>query len=139
MWGSASSGGWARSSSTVPRNFSGPLRQRAITKRAQPVQEAEMTANTESYATDFTALRRDVAQLIKALSGLNPQETFGARAADAMADARDKVVEVAGDARKTTEGAGKDASAYVERNPFTAILIAAGLGLLVGMVSRLRR
>ena len=103
-----------------------------------------MTANienaTKDIAADFAALRRDIAHLTEALRGLVDQQTqtVGARASDAADGVKDRIAHAAGDARKGAAVAGDEFAASIERNPLTAILIALGLGLFVGMVGRPR-
>ena len=103
-----------------------------------------MTANVESVtkdiAADFAALRRDITHLTEALRGLvdHQTQTAGARVSDAAEGVKDRIADAAGDARKGATAAGDEIAASIERNPLTAILIAMGLGLLIGMFSRSR-
>jgi ElaB/YqjD/DUF883 family membrane-anchored ribosome-binding protein len=99
-----------------------------------------MTGNVESVAADFTALRRDIAHLIETLSGILDQQAqaSGARVSDAVEGVKDKIAHAAGDARKSAEAAGDEITGYIDRNPLTAILIAIGLGLFVGVITRPR-
>jgi len=103
-----------------------------------------MTGNVESatkdIANDLTALRRDIAHLTEALRGFVDQQTqtAGARVRDATEGVKDRIAAAAGDARKSAANAGDEIAASIERNPLAAILIAMGLGLLIGMISRSR-
>ncbi|MCW2318953.1 ElaB/YqjD/DUF883 family membrane-anchored ribosome-binding protein [Rhodoblastus acidophilus] len=101
-----------------------------------------MKSNVENVATeiatDFAALQRDIVNLTDAVRGLLDQQTQTARerVSDAADGVKDKVARAAGDVQKGAVAAGDEIAASIERNPLTAILIAVGLGLLVGMISR---
>jgi len=103
-----------------------------------------MTGTVESatidIAADFGALRRDIVHLTAALRGLVDQQTqmAGARVSDVAEGVKDRVADAAGDARKGAQATGDEIAACIERNPFTAILVALGLGMFIGMVGRKR-
>jgi ElaB/YqjD/DUF883 family membrane-anchored ribosome-binding protein len=103
-----------------------------------------MTGTVESatidIASDFGALRRDIVHLTAALRGLVDQQTqmAGARVSDVAEGVKDRVADAAGDARKGAQATGDEIAACIERNPFTAILVALGLGMFIGMVGRKR-
>ena len=103
-----------------------------------------MTGTVESatidIAADFGALRRDIVHLTAALRGLVDHQTrmAGARVSVAAEGVTDKITQAAGDARKGAQSKGDDIAACIERNPLTAILVALGLGMFIGMVGRKR-
>jgi ElaB/YqjD/DUF883 family membrane-anchored ribosome-binding protein len=103
-----------------------------------------MTGNVESATTDiaedFAALRHDIVRLTEALRGLldRQTQTAGARVSDAAQGVTDKITQAAGDAQKGAQATGDEIAACIGRNPFTAILAALGLGLLIGMIGRPR-
>ncbi|MCW2276139.1 DUF883 family protein [Rhodoblastus acidophilus] len=103
-----------------------------------------MTADVDNaakeIAADFAALRRDIAHLTESLRALLDQQkqTAGARMSDAADGVRDTFAQAAGDAQKGAARAGDEITASIERNPLTAILIALGLGLIIGMIGRAR-
>lgn len=99
-----------------------------------------MTVNVEGVSADLSALRRDIVQLTETLRELLEQQTrtAGARATDAAEGVREKVAQAAGDAQKSALAAGDDIVAGIERNPLAAILIALGLGLIIGLIGRPR-
>ena len=103
-----------------------------------------MTGTVESatidIAADFGALRRDIVHLTAALRGLVDQQTqmAGARVSDVAEGVKDRVADAAGDARKGAQATGDEIAACIERNPLTAILVALGLGMFIGMVGRKR-
>jgi ElaB/YqjD/DUF883 family membrane-anchored ribosome-binding protein len=62
----------------------------------------------------------------------------GGRVSDVAEGVKDRVADAAGDARKGAQATGDEIAACIERNPFTAILVALGLGMFIGMVGRKR-
>ncbi|MBB4200336.1 hypothetical protein CCR94_15280 [Rhodoblastus sphagnicola] len=103
-----------------------------------------MTGNIDSVAkeiaADFAVLQRDIAHLTESLRKFldHRAQTAGAQVSDAAEGVKEKIAEAAGDARKGAESAGEEIAASIGRNPLTAILIALGLGLFVGLISRSR-
>jgi len=103
-----------------------------------------MTGTVESATTDiaadFGALRRDIVHLTEALRGLVNQQTqmAGARVSDAAEGVTDKIAQAAGDARKGAQAKSDEITAFIERSPLTAILVALGLGMFIGMIGRPR-
>jgi ElaB/YqjD/DUF883 family membrane-anchored ribosome-binding protein len=84
--------------------------------------EIPMTKNTEGAAGDLTAelaaLRQDVAR---------PAETASELVQHQVADAQENVRAVRG-----------EIGASIQRNPMTAVLIAVGIGVLIGRMNRWR-
>lgn len=92
-------------------------------------------------AGDLAALRQDVARLTETMSELVQDRTraFGSRAAAAVGDARDRIASTAADAQSRARAVGGDIEAGVERHPLAAVLIAFGVGVAFGMLSRRHR
>ncbi|MFZ1431446.1 MAG: hypothetical protein WAS21_32385 [Geminicoccaceae bacterium] len=103
-----------------------------------------MTRNAEGAAgdltTDLAALRQDVAHLAATMSALvqHQTEAVGVRAAAAMGDAKDTIASKAGEVQNRVRVAGRDLEASYDRHPFTVLLIAFGVGITLGMMSRWR-
>ena len=103
-----------------------------------------MTKNVESAAEDLTAdlaaLRQDVARLTEAIGKLvqHQTQTAGLGASDMVGGAKEKIASTAADAQSRVRAASDEIEASVERNPVTAVLIAFGIGMLLGMMSRSR-
>jgi len=103
-----------------------------------------MTKNPEGAAADFTAdfaaLRHDVARLAETMSELvrHQAQAAGVRVSEAVGDARDKIASTAADTQKRVGAASGEIEASIERNPLTAVLIAFGIGMSLGMMSRWR-
>ena len=94
----------------------------------------------DSLATDLAALREDVARLADTMGTLLQHQTqaAGTRVSDAVGDLKDKIVDTAAGAQDRIRTAGSDVAASIERNPVTAMLIAFGIGMSLGMLSRSR-
>lgn len=101
-----------------------------------------MNKNPESgdLTADLAALRQDVARLAETMRVLVEHQTqaAGARVSEAVGDARDKIASTAAEAQDRIRAAGGDIEAAIERNPLTAVLIAFGVGMCLGMLSRPR-
>ena len=98
-----------------------------------------MTKNAESaiadFAEDFAALRKDVAHLAEAISLLvqHPTQVAG----DAVEGAKNKIASAAEEARHGPRGEQRN-QANIKRNPLTAVLIAFGIGVALGVITRPR-
>ena len=103
-----------------------------------------MIKSAEGAAGDLTAdlaaLRQDVARLAETMSELVQHQTGAAclRASAAVGEVRDKIASTAADAQNRVRAASGDFEASIKRNPLTAVLIAFGIGMLLGMMSRWR-
>jgi ElaB/YqjD/DUF883 family membrane-anchored ribosome-binding protein len=102
--------------------------------------EESMTKNAEDLSGDLAAIRQDLAHLAETISELVQNQTKVARVgvSDAVADARSKIANTAADTQNQVRAAGGEIEASIERNPLTAVLIAFGIGLSVGMITRSR-
>lgn len=91
-------------------------------------------------AADLAALRADIARLSDTMSGLVKAQANSAGAAvkGAMGDARDQLSQAAAQAQDSALGAAADLERKIEKNPLTAVLIAAGIGMVLGMMSKSR-
>jgi len=103
-----------------------------------------MSRNTESAAEEFTAdlaaLREDVTSLADRLTKLVQHQTQSAshRVSEAVGDATDKIASTATNAQKSVCAAGREIEASIERKPLMSVLIAFGVGMSLGLLSRLR-
>ncbi len=106
--------------------------------------EMSMSKNAEGAGGDVTAdlaaIREDVARLAETISKLMQRQTraAGLGAAEAVGDARDRIASTAADAGNRARAASGEIEASIERNPLTAVLIAFGIGMWLGMMSRSR-
>jgi ElaB/YqjD/DUF883 family membrane-anchored ribosome-binding protein len=104
--------------------------------------ETFMTTNVEGaagdIAADLAALRQDVARLAEAMRELlqNQTQAAGHRVSEAVGDARDKIASTAVDAQNRVRAASGEIEAGIARNPLIAVLIAFGVGMSLGLMSR---
>jgi ElaB/YqjD/DUF883 family membrane-anchored ribosome-binding protein len=103
-----------------------------------------MTKNVEGasgdLSADLTVLRQDVARLAETVHELLQHQTqaAGLRMSEVVGDARDKIASTAADAQSRVCAAGHEIGVSIERNPLTAVLIALGIGMSIGLISRSR-
>jgi ElaB/YqjD/DUF883 family membrane-anchored ribosome-binding protein len=104
-----------------------------------------MSVNTDDAAAadlsaDLAALRADISRLSDTMAGLVRSQANSASAAvkGVMGDARDQLSQAASQAQDSALGAAADLERRTEKNPLTAVLIAAGIGMALGMMSRSR-
>jgi ElaB/YqjD/DUF883 family membrane-anchored ribosome-binding protein len=108
-------------------------------------QEISMSTKTGDFAAsdlsaDLAALRADITRLSDSMAGLVKAQANSAGAAmrGVMGDARDQLSQAAGQAQDSAFGVATDLERRIEKNPLTAVLIAAGIGLALGMMSKSR-
>jgi ElaB/YqjD/DUF883 family membrane-anchored ribosome-binding protein len=102
------------------------------------IKTAEST--TGDVSADLAALRHDVARLAETMSKLVQQQTqaAGHRVSEVAGGARDKVASAAADAQHRVRAASGEIEASIQRNPLMAVLIALGVGLSLGLLTRPR-
>jgi ElaB/YqjD/DUF883 family membrane-anchored ribosome-binding protein len=89
---------------------------------------------------DLAALREDIARLSDAVAALVRAQTDAAGAAlkGAVGGAREQLSHAASHAQGSALGAAADLERRIEKYPLTAVLIAAGVGMALGMMSKSR-
>lgn len=97
-------------------------------------------SGAEEFAAEFAAVREDMSILTERLSKLMQHQTSsaGQRFSDAVGDATDKIATTAADAQQSVCAAGRQIEACIEKKPLTSVLIAFGVGVSLGLLSRLR-
>lgn len=102
----------------------------------KPIDEA-----AQDFASDLAALREDitkltlsVTQLVRAQASTTADSMLGA-----VDSARKRISDTATDAQDRVTALSTDLEATIERNPLTAILVAIGAGILIGLLSRTRK
>jgi ElaB/YqjD/DUF883 family membrane-anchored ribosome-binding protein len=102
---------------------------------------ADKDSAASDLVSDLAALREDIGRLSDAVAGLVRSQTDAAGAAlkDAVGGAREQLSQAADQAQDSVLGAVADLERRIERNPLTAVLIAAGVGMVFGMMNRSRR
>lgn len=95
---------------------------------------------SEDITADLTALRQDVARLSEAISALLQSQAQGVarHVSDAVDDAKARFASTAADVKERVSEAGGEIEASIARNPMTAMLIAFGAGMALGMMTRSR-
>lgn len=91
-------------------------------------------------SADLAALRADITRLSDTMAALMKAQANSAGAAmmGAVGDARDQLSQAATQAQDSALGAAADLERRIEKNPLTAVLIAAGIGMALGMMSKSR-
>jgi ElaB/YqjD/DUF883 family membrane-anchored ribosome-binding protein len=94
----------------------------------------------EDINADLTALRQDVARLSESVSALLQSQAQGAarHVSDAVDDAKARFAGTAADVKERVNAAGGEIEASIAHNPLTAMLIAFGAGMALGMMTRSR-
>jgi len=84
-------------------------------------------------AADLANLRTDIASLRESIAGL----MIGR--AGATGEARDRLSRAASEAQDSAFSAAADFERRIERDPLTVVLIAAGIGMAIGMMTKTRK
>jgi ElaB/YqjD/DUF883 family membrane-anchored ribosome-binding protein len=102
----------------------------------KPIEEAtqDFTADLAALREDITKLTTSVAELVRAQATTTADSMFGA-----VDNARKKISDTASDAQDRFGALSSDFEGTIERNPLTAILVAIGAGILIGLLSRPRK
>jgi ElaB/YqjD/DUF883 family membrane-anchored ribosome-binding protein len=101
-------------------------------------QAMEEKASTEKLLDDLKAVVNDAEELLKASAGQAGERMSAARArAEAsVRAARQRMSEVQDDVLLQTKEIAEEADAYVRKNPWQAVGIAAVAGIVVGLMLR---
>ena len=93
------------------------------------------------FAGDLAALRADIASLSETITGLmrGRADAAGAAVKGAAGDARDQLSQAASHVQESAFGVAADLERRIERDPLTAVLIAVGIGIAIGMTTKSRR
>ncbi len=102
----------------------------------KPIEEA-----TQDFTADLAALREDITKLTMSVTDLvRSQATSTADTMLGAVDtARRKMSDTATDAQDRVTAFSSELEATIERNPLTAIGVAVGAGILIGLLSRPRK
>ena len=96
--------------------------------------------SVSDLADDLASLRADIARLSDTMAGLVRTQADNASATmkGAVGDARNQIAQAAGQAQESAMGLANDIERRIEKSPLTAVLIAAGVGMALGMMSKSR-
>lgn len=95
----------------------------------------EAPVSSEHLIGDFKALMADAEALIKATAH-HEEGSLGAirsKALDTLANAKETLSSAEGTLTEKAKIAAESADDFVHRNPWEAVGVAAGLGLLIGL------
>jgi ElaB/YqjD/DUF883 family membrane-anchored ribosome-binding protein len=95
---------------------------------------AEVT--TEKLFADLQTLAHDAEALLKATAGLAGEKVqeVRTRAEESLKQARTRIDAVEEDAMRRAKEIAGAAEGYVRENPWQAVGVAAGIGLLLGLL-----
>ena len=113
----------------------------SIPDQDQEISMSNKTGDAVSdLSTDLAAVRADIARLSDTMAALmrSQADAAGAAVRGAVDGARDQLSQAAAQAQDSAFGAAADLERRIERNPLTAVLIAAGIGMALGMMSKSR-
>lgn len=96
--------------------------------------------SSENLIGDFKALMADAEELIKAtaVNEDGPLSMIRSKALDTLNNAKETLSSVEGTVVEKAKVAAERADEFVHRNPWEAVGVAAGLGLLIGLFIRRR-
>lgn len=97
-------------------------------------------ATTEDLRENLIELRKDFKDLITTVERLAASQAEGvsSQLRDGLRTYVDKGEDVLGHAREQAERVYDDLHETVERNPLTAMMVALGLGFIIGLLTRSR-
>jgi len=97
---------------------------------------AKQQVSTEKLMKDLRLVMMDAEELLKATAGQAGEKVASApgRAEDSIRAAREALAEAGEAAVERGREAAESADEYVHEHPWTAIGIAAGVGLVVGLM-----
>lgn len=100
--------------------------------------ESEVKENFESLKDDFRKFREDMTELIHSLVDAGKQKgaKVGGRLKDAAEEGYEKVKDGAESVQQIGVNAKKSVESRIEENPLPSVLIAMGLGVLLGKFFR---
>jgi ElaB/YqjD/DUF883 family membrane-anchored ribosome-binding protein len=98
----------------------------------------EAQVHSERLISDFKALMMDAEELIKAtaIHEDGPLSAIRSKALETLNHAKDSLSTIEGTLSEKATVVAKGADEFVHRNPWEAIGVAAGLGLLIGLFIR---
>ena len=108
-------------------------------KKSTTVHEG-LQINSENLIGDFKALMADAEDLIKATASHNdgPLGEIRSKAMETLNSAKESLSSVEGTVTEKAKVVAERTDEFVHRNPWEAVGVAAGIGLLVGLFIRRR-
>ena len=111
-----------------------------MTPKKSTIHHEEAQINPENLIGDFKALMADAEDLIKATASHedSPLSSIRSKALDTLNNAKESLSSVEGTLTEKAKVVAEGADEFVHRNPWEAVGVAAGLGLLIGLFIRRR-
>lgn len=111
-----------------------------MTAKKSATTHEEAQINPENLIVDFKALMADAEDLIKATASHedDPLSAIRSKALDTLNNAKESLSLVEGTLTEKAKVVAEGADEFVHRNPWEAVGVAAGLGLLIGLLIRRR-
>ena len=97
---------------------------------------AQVEVTTDQLVSDLKTVMEDAEALLKATSTLTGEkiQEVRARAEESLRQAKVRLTEVEEEAMRRAREVADAADEYVRENPWQSVGIAAGIGLVVGML-----
>jgi ElaB/YqjD/DUF883 family membrane-anchored ribosome-binding protein len=97
---------------------------------------AQAEVNTDQLVADLKTVMEDAEALIKATSAVTGEkiQEVRARAEESLRQAKVRLAEVEQEAMRRARELAEAADEYVHENPWQSVAIAAGAGLVLGML-----
>jgi ElaB/YqjD/DUF883 family membrane-anchored ribosome-binding protein len=111
-----------------------------MTAKKSTAAHEEVQINSESLMSDFKALMVDAEDLIKATANHDdgPLGAIRSKALETLNSAKESLSSIEGTVTEKAKVVAERTDEFVHRNPWEAIGVAAGIGLLVGLFIRRR-
>ncbi|CAM3762119.1 DUF883 family protein [Polynucleobacter arcticus] len=111
-----------------------------MTARKSTATHEEVKLNSEQLIVDFKALMADAEELIHATASHEdgPLGMIRSKALDTLNNAKESLSSIEGGLTDKAKVVAEGADEFVHRNPWEAVGVAAGLGLLIGLFIRRR-
>jgi ElaB/YqjD/DUF883 family membrane-anchored ribosome-binding protein len=97
---------------------------------------ARVEVNTDQLVADLKTVMQDAEALLKATSTLTGEkiQEVRARAEESLRQAKTRLTEVEEEAMRRAREIAEAADEYVHENPWQSVGIAAGIGLVLGLL-----
>ena len=104
------------------------------------IEQPEASIDSEQLVGDFKALMADAEALIKATAGQEDGVigSIRSKAIETLSSAKENFSNAQGSLTDKAKVVAERADEFVHRNPWEAVGVAAGLGLLIGLFIRRR-
>lgn len=98
--------------------------------------QAQVEVNTDQLVADLKTVVQDAEALLKATSALTGEkiQEVRARAEESLRQAKERLSEVEEEALRRAREIADATDEYVRENPWQSVGIAAGIGLVLGLL-----